>query len=67
MTKEEALSKHLEDRWDDLIWTYSDEEKLEFLQELNDKGLLRIDDIFYLEMVEDAINRHFSEEFEGLA
>ena len=67
MTKAEALSKHIEDSWDDLIWTYSDEEKLEFLQELNDKGLLRIDDIFYLEMVEDAINRHFSEEFEGLS
>ena len=66
MTKAEALSKHIEDSWDDLIWNYSDEEKLDFILDLADRGYLQINDIFYLEFMENILNRYFSEQFSGL-
>jgi len=66
MTKSEALRKHLEDQWDDLIWNHSDEQKLEFLLDLADRGYLNIADIFSLEYVENIVDRYYSEQFEGL-
>ena len=66
MTKAEALAKFIEDQWDDLIWNYSDEEKLDFILDLADRGYLQINDIFYLEYMENILNRYFSDQFSGL-
>ena len=66
MTREEALEKHLDDQWTNLVFS-DDSEQLDFLQELADQNYLQISDIFYLEYMEDIINRYFSDQFDNLS